>query len=110
MKRSWKQDYQSGVGMLLYLVKQLCPNLAQVTRGLSKVDDDVNPAIYEELIHMIKYAIDTKNLGLKIKPMRNTNKHWEIICFSNIDYAGDLTSRQNINGFILYVLGVRVSR
>ena len=50
-----------------------------------------------------------ENLRLKIKPMGNSKKPWEIVCFSNSDYAGDLVSRRSISGLILYVLGVPVS-
>ena len=52
---------------------------------------------------MIKYVLDIKILGLKIKPTGNANKPWEIICFSD---AGDLVSRRSLTGFILYLLGV----
>ena len=41
--------------------------------------------------------------------MGNSNKPWEIICFSDSDYVGGLVSRQSISGFILYVLGIPVS-
>ena len=104
-----KQDYQSVVGMLLYLVKHSCPNLANATRELSKANDGANPAAYKKLLHVIKYVIDTKNLGLKIEPIGNSNQPWEIVYFSNRDDAGDLIIRQSISGFILYVLGVPVS-
>ena len=50
-----------------------------------------------------------KILGLKIDPMGNSNKPWEMICFSNSDYAGDLVSRQSISGFMIYVLSVPFS-
>ena len=58
---------------------------------------------------MITYVLDTKNFGLKLKQTGNVNKPWEIVCFSDSDYAGDLVSRRSIIGFILYVLGVPVS-
>ena len=54
--------------MLLYLVKDSCPNLANMTRKLSKANDGTNPVAYKESLCMIKYVIDTKNLGLKIEP------------------------------------------
>ena len=57
---------------------------------------------------MIKYVLDTKNLGVKIEPMVNSNEPWEIVSFSNSDYAGDPVSRRSTSGFILYVLGVSV--
>ena len=94
--------------MLLYLVKYLCPNLANVTRELSKANNGVNPAAYKKCC-VIRYVLDMKNLGLKIKPIGNSNKSWEIICCSDSDYAGYPVSRQSISGFILYVLSVQVS-
>ena len=83
-------------------------------------DDDVNKKIvklgelnglaYEDLILSIntsssvgkvafgleknaKSVLNTKMLGLKIEPMGNSNKAWEIVCFSYSNYAGDLVSR-----------------
>ena len=60
--------------MLLYLVKHSCPNLANVTRELSKANDGANPAAYKELLHVIKYVLNMKNLVLKIEPTGNSNK------------------------------------
>ena len=95
--------------MLLYLVKHLHPNLANMTRELSKANNGANPTAYQELLCVIKHVIDTKNLGLKIEPTGNSNKPWEMVCFGNSNYAGDPVSRQSISGFILNVLGVLVS-
>ena len=75
--------------MLLYLVKHLCPNLANASRELSKANDGAKPAANKELLCVIKYVIDTKNLGLKIEATGNSNEPWEIVCLSNSDYAGD---------------------
>ncbi len=41
--------YCSGVGMLLYLVKHLCPDIAKAVRELSKVLDGANMAAYKEI-------------------------------------------------------------
>ena len=95
--------------MLLYLVKHFCPNLANMTRELSKANDGANPAAYKKLLHVVKYVLDTKNLGLKIEPMGNSNKPWEIVYFSNSNYTGDTVSRQSLSGSILYVVGIPVS-
>ena len=104
-----KQEYWSGVGMLLYLVKHSCPDLTNMTRELSKANDGANTAFYKELLHVIKYVLDMKNLWLKIESTRNSKEPWEIIHFSNSNCVGDPVSRQSISGFILYVLGVPVS-
>ena len=58
---------------------------------------------------VIKYVLNTKNLVLKIEPKGNSDKTWDIVCFSNSNYAGGMVSRQSISGFILDVLGVLVS-
>ena len=39
----------------------------------------------------------------KDQPIGNANEPWEIVCFSNGDYAGDPVSRRSISDFILYV-------
>ena len=106
-KDQW--DYRLGAGILLYHVRHLPPNLANATRELSRANNGANPAAYKELLCVIKYVLDTNNFGLKIEPMGNSNKQWEIICFGNNDYAGDLVSRRSISGIILFVLGVPAS-
>ena len=88
-----KQEYWSSVGILLYLVKHLHPNLANMTREVSKANDDANPVVYKELLHVIKYVPDTKNLGLKIEPMENTNEP----CSCDSNYARDPASRRSIS-------------
>ena len=98
-----------GKGMLLYLVKHWHHNLANIARELSKANDGANPAAYKELLHVIKYVFDTKNLGLEIEPMENSSEPWEIIGISNSDCGGDWVSRKSISGFIMYVLVVPVS-
>ena len=95
--------------MLLYLVKHSCPDIANATRALSKVNDSANPATYKELLRVIKYVINTEMLELKIEPTENYNKPQEIVCFSDSNYVGDPVSRRSISGFILYVLSVAVS-
>ena len=101
--------YQSDVGMLLYLTKHFRPDIANTTRELSKANNGANPAACKELLCMIKYVIEMESLGLRIEPTGNSNEPWEIICFSNSDYAGDPVSRRSISSFILYVLGILVS-
>ena len=45
-----QQKYWLNVGMLLYLMKHLHPNLANMTRELSKANDGANPVFYKELL------------------------------------------------------------
>ena len=54
--------------MLLFLVKHTRPDLSNSTRELSKVMDKATEGHMKELCRVIKYAIDTKNKGLKLQP------------------------------------------
>ena len=69
-----QQEYWLSVGMLLYLVKHLHPNLANATRELLKANDGANPAAYKECLHVVKHILDIENLGLKFEPTGNSNK------------------------------------
>ena len=85
----------------MYLVKQLQPDIANMTRELSRANNGVNPAAFKELLHVTKNVLDTMNLGLKIEPTGNPNEPWEIVCFSDSNYVGDPVKRRCISGFIL---------
>ena len=70
-----------------------------------KASSDANSAAFCELLQVIRYILDTKNLGLKLEPSSDATKSWEIVCLSDGNYAGDPIRKINISGFILYVLG-----
>ena len=55
----------------------------------------------KELCRVIKYALDTRTIGLKIKPEDNDNKLWELKAYSDADFAGDKETR--IFLFVLYL-------
>ena len=54
--------------MLLSLVKHSRPDIANVTRKLSKANDGANPTAYKELIRMIKYIVETEIWDLDSNP------------------------------------------
>ena len=100
--------YRSGVGMLLYLVKHSRPDIANAVRQLSKVLDGSTEASYKEMLRVIKYVLDTKTLGLKIEPTMTKGEPWDIVCFTDSDYASDPVSRRSISGYIIYVHGIPI--
>ena len=73
--------YRSGVGMLLYLVKHSWPDLSNGTQELLKVMDKAMEGQMKALCRNIKYALDTQNIGLKLKPEDNdkNNGNWRHI-------------------------------
>ena len=58
--------YCSGVGMLLYLVKYSRPGVANCVRKLSKCLDGSTEECNREMHRVIKYILDTKDMGLKL--------------------------------------------
>ena len=44
-----------------------------------------------------------------MEPNRVKNKPWDIVCFSDSDYVGDLDTKRSVRGFILFILGAPVS-
>ena len=59
---------------------------------------------------MIKYVLDTEDLGLKISPkIQDSRKPWDLVCYSDSDYAGDPDTRRSVSGYVLFVQGVPVS-
>ena len=60
------------------------------------------------MLRCIKYVLDTKSLGLKIWPKGNKSEPWEIICFTDSDYASDPETRRSVSGYIIYVHGVPI--
>ncbi len=75
--------YHSGVGMLFYLVKHSHPDIAKAAREISKGLYGANMAAYKEKHHVIKFVLDTSDLGLHIQPIHGREQPWELICFTD---------------------------
>ncbi len=58
--------YQSGMGMLLYLVKHLRLDIANAVCKCTKVLDGATMYAYHEVLHIIKYILNPKDYGLII--------------------------------------------
>ena len=95
--------------MLVYLIIHSCPDFSNATRELLKANDGANPAALKEVLDVIKYVMNTKNLGLKIECRGNSIEPRDIKCFKDSNYVGDPVSRRSIRRFILYLLGTPVS-
>jgi hypothetical protein len=102
-----QSKYRSGVGMLLYLIKYLRSDLANVVREVSKCMDGASLASYEDMQRVIKFVLDTKLHSLKLQP-RHENDTWDLLFYCNSDWAGDPESRISVTGFIMYMLGVKI--
>ena len=96
-----QEDYRSGVGSLLYLLKHSRPDISNCVRELSKVMDGANLAHQKMLHRAIKFVEHTKNRELVLKP---TNEfHWNIKGYCDSDYAGDADNRRSVSGYVIYL-------
>jgi len=57
---------------------------------------------------VIKYALDTQNIRLKLKPEDNDNKLWELKAYSDVDFAGYKETRISETGYVVYFMNVPV--
>ncbi len=104
-----QKTYRTGVGMLLYLVKHSRPDIANVTRELSKVIDKPTLRAFKELLRAIKFVLDTKKFGLKIAPdLKGDLELWTMTVYSDSEYGGDKDNRISVGGFIIFLLGVPI--
>ena len=95
--------------MLLYLVKHSRPDIANAVRECTKVLDGATMYAYRGMMRIIKYVLHTSDYGLRISPIFKKNEPWDLVCYSDSDYAGDDDTRRSVSGFILYVCEVPIS-
>ena len=99
--------YHTGVGMLLYLVKYTRPDIANAVRELTKGMSKPHKAAWKELLRVIKFVLDTKELGLKYQPTSiKLEEFWDIILFSDSDWAGDEDTRRSVTGYAIFFIGM----
>ena len=105
--------YRSGVGSLLYLLKHSRPELSNVIRELSKAMLRPTQDHMEEMLRVIKWVINTPNLGLKMKPEvtrdRNGKIIWKLKGISDATWGSDLGDRKSITGYVLFFMGVPIA-
>jgi hypothetical protein len=94
----------SGVGILSYLIKYSRPDLENVVRELIKCMDLPG---YKEMLRVVNFVLDTKDYCLELNPICN-DEEWDLVSYSDIDWAGNPETRIRVTGFIIYLLGARI--
>ena len=109
LRRSRLDTGRSGTGMLLYLVKHSRPDISNGVRELTKCMDGATLAAYREMLRVIKYVLDTKQWGLKLEPtLPDGQLVWNLVVYTDSDWAGDKDNRKSVSGFIMYLCGVPI--
>jgi hypothetical protein len=78
-----------------------------VVRKLSKCMDGANLAAYKEMLRVVKFVLDTKDYCLKLNPVFE-NEEWDLLSYSDSDWAGNPENRISVTGFIIYLLGAPI--
>jgi hypothetical protein len=93
--------YRSGVRMLLYLV---------VLRYLSKMMDGATPVALKGLKRVMKVVFDTRTFDLKIEPKKidHMMDKWDMVIYTNSNYAGCMNTRISMSGYTIFLLGVPI--
>ena len=94
--------YRCGVGILLYLVKQTRPDLANATRELSKAMNVANYTHWRELLRVVKYALKSQEKGIVLKP-NNNSANLDLKLMVDAEFAGDQDTRKSIMGRTVYL-------
>ena len=83
--------YRCGVGILLYLVKQTRPDLANATRELSKAMNVANYIHWRELLRVVMYALKSQEKGIVLRPDRKS-ANLDLKIMVDAEFAGDQDS------------------
>ena len=90
------------------MTKHLRPDIANAVRELSKSMDGASKLQFREILQVIKFIQDTKDLGLKII-LTLHNSIWILEAFSDSDFANDKETRISFYGYVIYFCGVPVA-
>ncbi len=95
--------------MLLWLVKHSRTDIANSVHELLKVLDSASNVSYKEMLRSIKFILDTKLYRICMCPTYSRDLSWELLFFTDSDYAGDPDSRRSVSGYIIFIRGVPVA-
>ena len=101
------KEFRSGVGILLYLVKNSRPDIANATRELTKVMDKPNTLHLQALYKAMKYVMDTKDKSICFDTnWDKVDKNWELGSYSDSTYASDPDRKISVTGYLILLEGM----
>jgi hypothetical protein len=53
-------------------------------------------------------VVDTKDYGLKVEPVIKDSNTWNMVVYSDSDWAGDKENSRSVSGYIIYLLGDQI--
>ena len=66
--------------MLTYLTKYSSPDISNAVRELTKYMHKSTPMPYKEMLRVVNFVLDTRDLGLKLQPVIQQGKdEWDFV-------------------------------
>ncbi len=98
---------RSGVGMLVYQMQYLRPDIAQAVQDLAQYMSCGSFKMLQAMKRCMRYVLCTREAGLLLKPSQTwneSNKHqFHIRGESDTDYAKDTQTRCSVSGYVVYL-------
>ena len=95
--------------MLLFCVKHSRPDVMNAARELTKALGKCAEAAHKEMLRVAHFVIGAKGKGLKVEPRVNDDGEWELVVFSDSDWAGNPDDRKSVGCFIAYLCGAPIA-
>jgi hypothetical protein len=72
--------------------------------------DKATPAAFKEMKRVMRFIAGTKDYGLKIAPKKpeQDNFKWNMVVYSDSDWAGDKEDCRSVSGYVVFILGVPI--
>ena len=108
------RNYRKGVGKLLHLSKYARPDICNAVRELTRFGGAPNVNHYKAMHRCMKYAVDTKNRGLLLKPWGKWDGGAEykftIFGVADSNFATCPDTRKSVSGWSAYLNGAPYTR
>jgi hypothetical protein len=99
-----RTQYQSFVGLLLYIAITARPDIATAVSSVGRFSHNPGVAHWNAVLHILRYLKGTVHLRLQLG---GAKKYPELSAMVDSDWAGD-KSRRSRSGFIIFLNGVPV--
>lgn len=92
-----KKPFRELIGCLMYLMLGSRPDICYALNYFSRFQDRASDTAWNHLMTLLRYLKGTQGLGLHFK---RENKNFNLECFVDADWAGDVDDRKSVSGFV----------
>lgn len=96
--------YQEAIGSLLYLSNNSRPDLCYTVSMLSQSCSKPSLDDWSDVVHVIKYLVNTKDLKLVFRPTGEP-----LLVFCDSDYAGDVSDSKSRSAYVVLLANCSIS-